>query len=91
MFVYIRLELHPIPAPLAFTLYLSPCIPNVNVERWLRLQGVMKKEMGEREKDLRLSQHQYQELHAQLQDMLFNIAQETDEVKKLEAELREGR
>jgi septal ring factor EnvC (AmiA/AmiB activator) len=50
----------------------------------------MKREMNEREKDLNLSQQQYQELRDQLQDMLNTIADETDEITKLEAELREG-
>ena len=46
--------------------------------------------MADKEHELTLTQQQYQALQHQLEHMLLTIARETDEIKRLEMELREG-
>ena len=46
--------------------------------------------MADKEHQLTLTQQQYQALQQQLEHMLLTIAKETDDIKRLEGELREG-
>lgn len=50
----------------------------------------MKHEVADREQRLDSSNQEYQGLQRQLRDMLTTIAKETNDIKKLEQELREG-
>ena len=51
----------------------------------------MKREVRDQEVQLEFSNQEYSELQAQLQGMLATIAKETQDIKKLEQELREGK
>jgi hypothetical protein len=46
--------------------------------------------VAEKEKQLNLTSQQYAELQRQLEGMIHTIARETEDIKKLEQELRDG-
>jgi len=54
------------------------------------MQNVVKREMADKEQQLNLTTREYMALQHKLEDMLMTIAKETEEIKKLEQELREG-
>ena len=50
----------------------------------------MKKEVAEKEHKLSITTQQYVELQRQLESMIYTIARETEDIKRLEQELRDG-
>ena len=56
----------------------------------MHFQNIVTREMADKEEQLNITNHQYAALQTKLEEMLLTIAKETEDIKKLEQELREG-
>ena len=54
------------------------------------LQNIVTREMADKEEQLSITNQQYSALQQKLEEMLLTIAKETEDIKKLEQDLREG-